>query len=57
MSKLERLKKDVADAEAALCRADVLGWSSSTMIDISVAYIDARDAKKALTEYLEEASE
>ena len=57
MTELERLKKDVAEAEAAFCRADVLCWSSSTMIDIIVAYVEARDAKKALTEYLEEASE
>mgnify|MGYP003661258109 CR=1 FL=1 len=57
MSKLEQLRKDVADAEAVFCRADVLCWSSSTMIDIIVAYVEARDAKKALTEYLEEASE
>ena len=57
MSKLERLKKDVAEAEAAFCRADVLCWSSSTMIDIIVAYVDARDAKKALDDYLEEKGE
>ena len=36
MNKLERLKKDVADAEEAL----------------SVAYVEARDAKKALGDYL-----
>ena len=53
MTELERLKKDVAEAEAAFCRADVLCWSSSTMIDVIVAYVDARDAKKALNEYLE----
>ena len=53
MSKLEQLLKDFAEAEAAFCRADVLCWSSSTMIDVIVAYVDARDAKKALNEYLE----
>ena len=53
MTELERLKKDVAEAEAAFCRADVLCWSSSTMIDVIVAYVDARDAKKALDDYLE----
>ena len=51
MSKLERLKKDVADAEAAFCRADVL--ASCTISDVIVAYVDARDAKKALDDYLE----
>ena len=52
MNKLERLKKlkkDVADADVAFAS---LYTASCNMSDVLVAYLDARDAKKALDDYL-----
>ena len=60
MSKLERLKKDVADAEAAFCRADVLASAvDADAYDAAcdaayVKYLAVKLATKTLNDYLEE---
>ena len=59
MSKLEQLRKNVADAEAAFCRADVLASSvDADAYDAAcdaayVKYLAVKLAKKALDDHLE----
>jgi len=54
MSRLERLKKNVADAEVAYCRTAGMLRAS----DLAHAkYLAVKLAKKALADYLEEQGE